>query len=164
MARPPKPTRVKELQGTLRKHRENPAEWKPPEGAPPCPSHLAGAALELWRFLVGHMSASGVVTSVDGVALEGFCVAYARAVEADKAIKKKGLIVKTPYGQQYANPALKVSKDAWAQVDTFGSKLGLSPAARRSISVPEKPKEPDRSPTPLRGPPRLTSVPGGGGA
>ncbi len=159
--RPPKPTAQKRFQGTLRPHRENASEWQPPAGTPPCPSHLRAAELALWRFLVGMMATSGVLTSVDGGALEGYCVAYVRATKADAQVRRTGLTFKTPTNQVQINPALSISKDAWKQVDLFGSKLGLSPVARRNVSAPDKPPVDDAEGFLFNGGPQLTAVPGG---
>ncbi len=137
--RPPKPTALKRLEGTIRKDRMLVDEWQPPPGAPEVPEHLDGMALSKWQFLVGEMAKSGVLTQVDGGHLEGYCVQYARAVAADALVKKGGLTVKTPTNQLQVNPALSISRNAWHLVDVFGAKLGLSPSDRRHVSAGRKP-------------------------
>src|SRR5215213_8436569 len=77
MARPRKPTALKALQGTLRKHRENGAEPTPERSALPAPSHLSEPTQAAWRELVDIADGMGVLTDGDPIALEGMAGALA---------------------------------------------------------------------------------------
>jgi len=79
--------------------------------------------------------------------LEGACVNYARAVEADLTLAKQGLIYGQPIfdvnGQRVgtkikAHPAVAISNAAWVRVRAFCSEFGLSPVSRTRLTL-EKP-------------------------
>ncbi|MEI7705863.1 MAG: phage terminase small subunit P27 family [Deltaproteobacteria bacterium] len=134
---PPKPTALKKLQGTYRKDRAARNEPEPEKACPERPTGLDRIARERWDFLAPKLHALGVLTLVDGSVLEGFCRHYSRAVQADRAIDKYGMIIDTPFGPKL-NPAVRVSRESWTVLNQLGSKLGLSPSDRARLSVPEK--------------------------
>ncbi|MFC3616081.1 phage terminase small subunit P27 family, partial [Lutimaribacter marinistellae] len=61
----PKPTRLKLLQGTARKHRLARAEPEPETVSPTPPDHLAGPALEEWGRVVAEMVRLGIMSRLD---------------------------------------------------------------------------------------------------
>lgn len=80
----------------------------------------------------------------DAMMLEGACVMYARAVDADLMIAKHGSIIAQPIldkeghkvGTKIRNhPALAVSNASWKQVRAFCSEFGLSPSSRTRLSA-----------------------------
>jgi P27 family predicted phage terminase small subunit len=135
--RPRKPTALKKLQGTFRKDRAVANEPEPPKTCPDKPKGLDKIAAERWDFLAPQLHQMGVLTLVDGSVLEGFCRHYSRAVQADRAIDKFGMIVETPFGPKL-NPAVRVSRESWTVLNQLSAKLGLSPSDRARLSVPEK--------------------------
>lgn len=138
MARPRKPTKIKALQGTLRKSRIRP-EWEPPTGAPPMPEHFGADARRQWQLVLPVLLSAGLVTTTDASTLEAFCEAYQDWKSAAKLVAKEGQIIDTPFGQK-AHPAVKVLNDARAQCMSYAQRFGLDPASRSRIQVP-KPKE-----------------------
>jgi len=79
--------------------------------------------------------------------LEGACVNYARAVQADGMIAAQGIVIGQPIfdmnGQRVGtkiknHPAVAVSNAAWRQVRAFCSEFGLSPVSRTRLTL-EKP-------------------------
>ncbi len=157
---PPKPSALKKLQGTYRKDRAARNEIEPKKGCPDRPTGLDKIARERWDLLAPQLVELGVLTLVDGSVLEGFCRHYSRAVQADRAIDKHGMIVETPFGPKL-NPAVRVSRESWTVLNQLGSKLGLSPADRARLSMPEKPVEDDTEKDLFGGPLRV--VKGGAG-
>lgn len=89
----------------------------------------------------------------DAMMLEGACVNYARAVQADLTLDQEGLIVEestlTKAGEKVilkirAHPAVNVSNAAWRQVRQFCGEFGLSPVSRTRLAVESrKPVEDD---------------------
>ena len=120
-------------------------EIKAPQGLPPCPEHVQGMARRTWEVVADEIAGMGLDRRPDGQMLEGFCVAYGRAVEADRLIARDGLILEVSTidedtGQKMilktiANPAVAISVAAWRQVVAFGAQFGLSPVARTRISI-----------------------------
>ncbi|MCU1326666.1 MAG: phage terminase small subunit family [Bryobacterales bacterium] len=79
--------------------------------------------------------------------LEGACVAYQQAVQADEIITREGPVCRTesldPQTKKSimklkVHPAVTISRSAWSQVRSFCSEFGLSPVARVRLSVEKK--------------------------
>jgi len=79
--------------------------------------------------------------------LEGACVNYARAVQADLMLAQQGIVIGQPIfdgnGQRVGtkvknHPAVAVSNAAWNRVRAFCSEFGLSPVSRTRLTL-EKP-------------------------
>ena len=138
MGRPRKPTALKKLEG----RRCEGDAVEAPLGIPTPPAHLTGLSLKLWNSLAPRLDQLGLVSLVDGMALEGLCVAYARAVEADQIIARNGLtiVVGTDAGNKVerVRPQVAISRDAWAQVLRLGVEFGITPASRGKLSVAGK--------------------------
>ncbi len=139
-----KPTKLKLLEGTFRPDRAPANEPAPDLGIPVCPAWILndGDARAEWSRVVPELARLGLLTVIDGAELEGYCANYARAVKAERIVKTKGLVVKTPFGPK-ANPAVAIAKAAWQEVRKFGSEYGLSPASRTRINAPVKPLKKD---------------------
>jgi P27 family predicted phage terminase small subunit len=84
----------------------------------------------------------------DAQMLEGACINYARAVEADLMLAKSGLIVEESIiddktGEKVvlrvrAHPGVAISRTAWLLVHKFCSEFGLSPVARMRVKIEQK--------------------------
>jgi P27 family predicted phage terminase small subunit len=160
---PPLPTAVKKLRGTHRKDRAAPHELAPPPGVPVCPKRLDKLAREEWDRIVPQLAELGVLTELDGSALETYCFHWSQAVKYRRLAGKQPM-VKTPWGPK-PNPAGAEARKHDDIVKQYQDRFGLSPSARSRVNVPEKKKPaPAADPTPLRGPPQLAVVPGGSGA
>lgn len=92
----------------------------------------------MWEMLAPQLEELGLLTQVDGGALESACVNYARAVDADAIVKKKGLVIKTPFGPK-TNPAISISLKSWNAFRMFATEFGLTPASRSRLNAPAKP-------------------------
>jgi P27 family predicted phage terminase small subunit len=120
------------------------AEPAATKGLPFCPRHLNGAARKMWRFWREELEAMDLDRRPDVAMLEGACVAYARAVDADAILHRDGLVV-TEYGineegQEFPlrikkHPAVEISRGAWILVRSFCSEFGLSPVARTRLAI-----------------------------
>lgn len=132
-----KPTVLKEREGTARADRAPKHEAQPTLGVPDCPSGVSRDkdAKRCWDVLAPQLQKLNLVALTDGAVLEGLCRSYSVAVQADRVIKSKGVVIKTPYGLQQ-NPAISISRLAWAEVRKFASEFGLSPAARTRVNAP----------------------------
>jgi P27 family predicted phage terminase small subunit len=87
----------------------------------------------------------------DAMMLEGACVNYARAVQADLILERDGLTVEESMidpesGERVVlkvkrHPADLISATAWRQVRSFCSEFGLSPVSRTRLAVDKKQHE-----------------------
>lgn len=131
---PPKPTRIKELNGNPGQRPLNKDEPKPRQGAPKPPPHLTGEALAEWGRIVPELDRIGLLTKVDRAYLIAYCEAWATFDEARQQISRDGILV-PGRGGMVRNPAAFVMKDAADMMLKFGSRFGLSPSDRTRLSV-----------------------------
>jgi P27 family predicted phage terminase small subunit len=154
--RKPKPTQRQIAEGDPRKKGTHKLQEKllsepnAPRGLPPCPDHLAGLAKTAWDFWVKELVDMNLDCRPDAMMLEGACVNYQMAVEADDIIRRCGVIVTDKFydkdgnllsEKQKAHPAVAVSNAAWRQVKSFGSEFGLSPVSRTRLTIDAKKQE-----------------------
>lgn len=104
-------------------------------GTPALPASVRSdsVALDCWNRTRTHLMKMKVLTPPDGITLEGLCVAYSRAQRADAIVKAKGLCVEKFDGSLVANPAVAMSRNAWAEVRRFASEFGLTPSSRTNV-------------------------------
>jgi len=147
--RKPKPTSRQISEGDPRKKGVHKLQEKllsepnAKRGLPPCPEHLDGLAKTAYDFWAKELSDMSLDCSPDGVMLEGACVAYGMAVEADNIVKEQGVITTDKFykdgelvsEKQKAHPAVAVSNAAWRQVKAFCSEFGLSPVSRTRLTI-----------------------------
>ena len=146
--RPPKPTVIKILEGNPGKRPINKNEPKPKPIAPKCPSWLKKdkVAHAEWKRVVPKLEKLGLLTEVDGAALEGYCKAYSRWVEAETQMDQlKSTVFKpnkdTNYIQQL--PQVSIAQKYLAVVKAFCSEFGLTPSARSRMTLPGQVEEED---------------------
>ena len=153
--RPPKPTALKIAEGDARKigmrklQQKLDGEPKAQKGLPECPEHLVGCAASAWAFLSQELDAMGLASRCDAILLEGLCVQYARAAEADQQVRREGLLVEVSVTNREGtqnrkelrtNPAVSVSNAAWKLLRGFASDFGLNPVSRTRLTV-ERPDD-----------------------
>jgi len=84
----------------------------------------------------------------DAQMLEGACVNYSRAVEADLQVASQGLTVEESTidkesGEKIllrikAHPAIAISNQAWRLLHRFCSEFGLSPVSRTRLTIEKR--------------------------
>lgn len=123
------------------------AEPKATHGLPPCPRHLRGRARAQWNLWRGELEVMDLGSRPDAAMLEGACVHYARAVEADLIIAAAGQMLEEPIlnrdevvvGTRFkTNPAIAISAKSWLLTKAFCSEFGFSPVSRMRLAA-EKP-------------------------
>jgi P27 family predicted phage terminase small subunit len=118
---------------------------RPTGTLPPCPEHLQGRAREAWEFWSAELVRMNLDASCDAMMLEGACVSYARAVEADLVISNERAVIYEPVfvrgkvhptiKRERKHPAVAIANAAWSLVRGFCSEFGLSPASRVALNV-----------------------------
>ena len=106
------------------------------------PSHLTGLARQQWMIWKQNLEAMDQDFRADRVFLEGACVHYARAIEADE-ILKDGCEIEEAIdvtGEKVGtrmkkHPAVAVSNSSWRMVKAFCSDLGLSLVTRQQLAI-----------------------------
>jgi P27 family predicted phage terminase small subunit len=140
--RPPIPTRLKVLRGTLRLDRHNPREPALTAGKPAVPPDLPDDALPYWAWLTTLLESLGVLTPADAPA-----VAYTatrmrdyRLLEEDVRTHGRTMLVELGNGSRRiaARPEVAQEAAAWRDVMSALSQLGLSPTTRSRLVVISK--------------------------
>jgi P27 family predicted phage terminase small subunit len=137
-----KPTKLKLLTGTARKHRLNPDEPQPGVARPDPPEHLGAVACREWERVIGQMVELGIMTELDRAALGAYCQAYGRWAAAESALARMagrdalsdGLIVKTKSGNLIQNPLVGTANKAMADMVRYAAEFGLTPSARTRVA------------------------------
>jgi P27 family predicted phage terminase small subunit len=105
-----------------------------------CPAWFDKIAAAEWARIVPELAAAGVLSMVDGAALEGYCSNYSLAVRYQR-LANKALTVRTRFGTREPNSAAAAARRHWTLARQFATEFGLTPIARTRISMPTQSKE-----------------------
>jgi P27 family predicted phage terminase small subunit len=134
--RPPKPSVVKLVEGNPGKRPINDKEPKPPDGKPTCPAHMSKGAKSAWRKLSPVLHEAGLLTKLDGMALETLCETYSKWLDANEKLYKEGLIIKSPVkGFPMQNPLFSVVNRLFEQLNKMFNAFGMTPSERSRLHV-----------------------------
>ena len=142
MARKPKPTLLKVVQGTARKCRMNPLEPTPSGQLSKAPEWLSESQKAGWDYAIYHAPA-GLLTSLDRSALTIWVVAEDIYREACKKLQISGLTVVSPNGIELQSPHLPIINRQAVLMLKASSELGFNPTSRSKITVPVQSNEND---------------------
>jgi P27 family predicted phage terminase small subunit len=138
----PTPTRILKLRGSWRAKKRG-QEPQPEIAVPVCPAWLCDVAKAEWVSVTDELLELGISATIDHAQVEGYCVAYARWVDAEHNLKEQGAVVRSPSGYPIQNPYLSIANEALRQLRLFAAELGLSPSARTKIHVQPRPAPDD---------------------
>ena len=137
-----KPTKIKVIQGTFRKDRENKNEPTPETHIPEAPDHLSKEALVEWGRMSQELYNLGLISNVSRGALAIYCQAWARMVKYEKIIVEKGELYKTPNGSIQTSPAMWIVNKCVEQCHKMMVEFGMTPASAAKVtSIKTKKKE-----------------------
>jgi P27 family predicted phage terminase small subunit len=142
--RKPKPTKLKLVDGNPGKRPLNESEPDPDqeEECPQAPERLNDVAKAEWDRIAPELYNLGLLTKIDTAALEAYCSAYARWLEAEDKIRELGMLVKAPSGYPIQTPYLSIANKAIEQIKAFLTEFGMTPSSRSRISVGAERKKP----------------------
>jgi P27 family predicted phage terminase small subunit len=134
---PPKPSRIRQLEGNPSRRPLNPREPQP-TGPARCPNFLTGAARKEFERVIAAMP-PGLYTSADQqlLTLHALCWTTYRAALA--LVTRDGLTVAGADGALVAHPQLAVVGRQAELLIRLSDRLGLSPSARARLAMPETP-------------------------
>lgn len=134
--RPPTPTALKQLRGTVRPDRVRSDEPQAPpiQKVPPCPTFLKDEARREWRRMARKLMAMGVLTAIDLDALSVYCQVYARWRDAEEKLNQFGPIIKDKDGGFAQSPYLGVANECIRQLRMFMGEFGITPSSRTRVS------------------------------
>jgi P27 family predicted phage terminase small subunit len=134
--RPPKPTRVKILNGNPGKRPLKAAEPQPARGIPPCPEWLDDYACEKWGEVAERLHSLGVLSLADGETLAVLCNAWSELRHANDLLAAEGRTQESTRGGSKPHPAVGMQRSAWRTIREYSSLFGLDPSSRSRLSVP----------------------------
>ena len=147
MARPKKPTKIKELQGTLQPCRQIPNEMQVAEVVelPAAPNYFDEFAQKEWDVTTTELSRIKMLHIVDLSILSAYCFeigTYHRIMDemdgkfTERTYDKDGKLRASNIAPQY-----KIAQAALQNAIKLASKFGFSPADRASLSMPDQEEE-----------------------
>jgi len=133
-----KPTMLKLVTGNPGRRPININEPEPLTAEVVAPDWLDQEAKNKWAEI---LKLCRWITAADSDVLALYCDSYAHYVKAQK-ISIKTPVVKTPEGKMIKNPAWTARGEAFNQMRSAGSELGLSPSSRAGISAGGEKRDP----------------------
>lgn len=147
----PKPSQLKDLEGTRRPDREASNQPSPDPGIPELPAGWAREApwaklaVAEYRFISPRLKRLGLLSEIDRAALLAYCDAYGRWIYYRRRVWKSGSLQKSPKGMWLQHPNVSLMNRALDDVKRFLALFGLSPADRTRVSA-MKPEEEKKNP------------------
>ena len=153
MARIPRPTNVKILEGEKNKDRINFNEPKP-QGSTTPPKWLNKAAKAEWKRLSKELEALDLLKNVDRVHFAEYCQCVGMLAEVEAKINEltmkaeqsggdasNAYLLKTQAGNVIISPLLSVRNRLIEQVHMLGCEFGMTPVSRSRITIKDQNKE-----------------------
>ncbi len=136
---PPKPTRLKILQGNPGKRRLNQREPNPEmlSELPEPPAHLSLDAQKEWQRAGAVLLHGGILSKADLPAFEVYCALYGRWIGVERQLRGTGLLIRTPNGFPVPNPLLGIASKLIREMRIFMGELGVTPASRSRVTRSE---------------------------
>ena len=107
-------------------------------GAPVAPPWLPDEARAEWNRVVPELDRLGILKSIDGAALTGYCMAWHRFVEASEIVKNEGAVCRAIDNlgnvKLTRHPALLTAEAASKELRAWASEFGLTPSAEQRLA------------------------------
>ena len=140
--RPRKPSKIKQLAGTERKHRANPNEPDAPSGFPECPDWLSPASARIFNETCASMDGMGILSAEwrDVIAAYAMCQEELEIYSAIIAQEGRTYRTTTQTGDTMyrARPEVAMRADAMRRAQQLRSEIGLGPASKSKVSANSK--------------------------
>ena len=147
MARPKKPTKIKELQGTLQPCRQIANEMQVSEVVelPAAPSYFDEFAQKEWDVTTSELSSIKMLHIVDLSILSAYCFeigTYHRIMDemggkfTERTYDKDGKLRASKIAPQY-----KIAQAALQNAMKIATQFGFTPSSRASLSMPDQEEE-----------------------
>lgn len=130
--RRPKPLAMKIAEGNAGK-RKLPREANYADGVGEPPEHLTTEGKSEWERIVSVVVSERILKQTDRAALAAYCGAYGRWVEAERILKRDGILSAGATGNTVAHPAVSISSDSLRLMHRYLIEFGFTPAARAKV-------------------------------
>ncbi len=133
----PKPTAELLQIGNKDALRRRQHEPRPEAGSPGKPSNLSEVAAIVWDHYALMLENVGILTIVDGIALQQLCECFSEWFKYDQAIRESGATYTTPSGMIRVRPEVRLRTEARRDLLRLLKEFGLTPASRPSVRAVE---------------------------
>lgn len=141
--RPRKPTKQKQIAGTIRPDRENPNEPEFADAGTKPPAGLSAAGKRIWNEVVPELTETGVLKSIQRHLLVEYCECLATAQKCRQVFAKQGRNYRTRTATGSVmireRPEVKIYDKMLSQARQIATQFGLTPASQAKVSG--KPKD-----------------------
>lgn len=134
---PPKPTRLKLLQGNPGRRPLSDNEPQPEIGRPTRPHWLLPEAKREWSRIVPELVRLGLLAKIDRAMLSMWCQCWGMYVEAVRDIREHGTAFRTDKGYEGQRPSVAVMNKMIERMTALSARFGMTPSDRSRISVPQ---------------------------
>ena len=138
-----KPTRIKELQGTLKPERvlDNEMQVALVKEIPQAPEWLSPIGKEEWMKVCGELFGKQMLHQIDLRLIESYCNAMALHIETEMMLRENGRVsvYKNEDGSvkhTQSTPFQKIANDALDRALKIATQFGMTPSSRSSIEQP----------------------------
>lgn len=140
------PTALKILKGNPGKRPINQSEPTPASGIPQMPEHFSDIEKQLWQVFTAELAGvPGLLTVIDGHALEKLVSLEADWLENDARLKESGHLYEDRSGKITKSPRLAIKQELTEQCLILYREMGLTASARSRLHVAAAPP-PAKSP------------------
>jgi len=147
------PTAVLSARGSWRAKTRT-EEPQVPSGLPDKPAMSEAAATE-WDRITTILIGLGIITPIDGDALQIYCETFVTWKEAQAKVRELGSVIKAPSGYPIQNPYLSIANAAGAFCQKMLEQFGMTPASRSRVHKAPSPADRHQPGIPNIGLPRL---------
>lgn len=106
------------------------------------PDYLSADASAFWDMIVAELKGSGILRSVDSVALAATAETYSRWREALLLRREQGVTSHNRFGDTIRAPWVQVESDAAKALQSWLREFGLTPSAVSSLMQRQPPTDP----------------------
>ena len=139
--RPPKPTKLIKANGTFKPHRHA-DRLEVAEGLPTMPFVSGDVATQTFKHLSGQLGRLGVLSELDGYALQMLADAWEDYTAARDVVRRLGATYETitEAGQIMIRPRPEVAmyQNAWDRMKKIIGEFGLTPSSRAKLGKKEE--------------------------
>ena len=137
----PTPTKLKILKGNPGRRPLNDKEPDPEVKIPEPPDHLTVTARGEWDRISKVLYNLGLISEIDRTALAAYCQLYGRWKDAEDAINRSGMIIKTTNGNIIQSPMVGIANRSLELMKQYLVEFGMTPSSRTRVKVADKPKK-----------------------
>lgn len=140
MARPPKPTHLKIVEGNPGKRALPKNEPKPTGNLANPPTYLDKEEKAEWRYVLKH-APDGLLKMLDTAVMEVYVTARIQHRKALKQLREEGLTLTTSNGNLITNPLVGVLNRQAEIALKAATQMGFTPVSRARVALDETPEK-----------------------